>query len=177
MRSAITGLILSLFAAIPVAATAQQPAGTAPPPGSTASPSPTAPSGPLLSAAQLGQLVAPIALYPDELLSDVLMASTYPIEIVEADRWMDENKKLTGLALTSALDQQSWHASVKSLVATPTVLDMMNNQLGWTQQLGSAVLAQQADVMAAVQKLRAQAKAQHQLEIDQAADGHRPGAG
>ena len=124
-------------------------------------------SGSTLTAEQLAQLVAPIALYPDELLSDVLQASAYPIEVVEAARWYDANKSLTGTALTSALDQQTWHASVKSLVATPSVLDMMNSQLGWTQELGAAVLNQQSAVMAAVQELRARAQAANQLQSNQ----------
>ena len=108
--------------------------------------------------------MAPIALYPDQLLSNVLMASTYPIEIVDADRWAHADKGLTGVALSNALDQQSWHASVKALVWTLQVLDMMNTQLDWTQKLGNAVMAQQADVMAAVQRLRAKAEAEKKLE-------------
>ena len=165
MRAALLGVALTiLFLGSPGTLNAQdQPAGTATPPAATESPTPGT-SGPKLNAAQLAQLVAPIALYPDQLLSDVLMASTYPIEIVEADRWYETNKALTGTALTSALDQQNWHASVKSLVATPTVLEMMNNQLGWTQQLGTAVLNQQPDVMSAVQALRAKAHAANQLQ-------------
>ncbi|HET7715611.1 MAG TPA: DUF3300 domain-containing protein [Bauldia sp.] len=164
MRAALMGVALSiLLMAAGTAAAQEQPAGTAAPPAATESPTPGT-SAPTLGAAQLAQLVAPIALYPDQLLSDVLMASTYPIEIVEADRWYEANKSLTGTALTSALDQQSWHASVKSLIATPTVLEMMNDQLGWTQQLGTAVLNQQADVMSAVQALRAKAHAANQLQ-------------
>jgi len=167
MRAALRGVALTLLlmAASTAVGAQEQPAGTAPPPPATESP--TASTSSNLSAAQLAQLVAPIALYPDELLSDVLQAATYPLEVVEADRWYDENKSLTGTALTSALDGQNWHASVKSLVATPSVLDMMNTQLGWTQQLGAAVLGQESAVMAAVQELRGKAQASNQLQSNQ----------
>ncbi len=116
-----------------------------------------------LSDAQLDAIVAPIALYPDVLLSEILMASTYPLEVVEADRWAQANKKLKGDALKAAVDQQSWDDSVKSLIATPDVLDMMSQQLSWTQQLGDAVLAQQPDVMDAIQRLRTKAQANNKL--------------
>ena len=117
----------------------------------------------LLSAGRLDALVAPIALYPDALLSEVLMASTYPLEVVEADRWADANKNLKGDALKGAVDKQSWDDSVKSLTATPDVLDMMSSKLDWTQQLGDAVLAQQPDVMDAIQRLRSKAQANNKL--------------
>jgi uncharacterized membrane protein YgcG len=118
----------------------------------------------LLDAAQLDQLVAPIALYPDPLLAQVLMASTYPLEVVQADRWAKANKSLKGDALKAALDKQDWDASVKELVSTPTVLSMMNDKLDWVQALGDAVLAQQADVMDAIQRLRSKAQANGKLE-------------
>jgi hypothetical protein len=124
----------------------------------------TPPQEQLLNAAQLDQLVAPIALYPDPLLAQVLMASTYPLEVVQADRFAKTNKKLKGDKLKQALDQQNWDASVKELVSTPTVLATMNDQLEWTQKLGDAVLAQQADVMDAIQRLRAKAQANGKLE-------------
>src|SRR5512143_1253756 len=117
----------------------------------------------LLGAAQLDQLVAPIALYPDPLLAQVLMASTYPLEVVQADRFAKANKKLKGDKLTQALDKQDWDASVKQLVSTPTVLAMMSDQLDWTEKLGDAVLAQQADLMDAIQRLRGQAQANDKL--------------
>lgn len=111
------------------------------------------------SAAQLEQLVAPIALYPDALLGPVLMASTYPLEVVEAERWVQEpaNAALRGDALASALETIDWDPSVKALVPFPAVLQMMSSHLDWMQRLGDAFLAQQADVMDAVQRLRAQA--------------------
>ena len=111
-------------------------------------------------AAQLDQLLAPIALYPDPLLGQILMASTYPLEVVEAARWAADpvNAGLTGDALVSALETLDWDPSVKALVPFPSVLQMMNSRLDWTQKLGDAFLAQQADVMDAVQQLRRQAQ-------------------
>jgi hypothetical protein len=117
----------------------------------------------LLNSEQLQQLVAPIALYPDPLLAEVMMASTYPLEVVEAERWAKANKSLKGEQLKTALSKQRWDDSVKSLAATPTVLDMMSSKLDWTQKLGDAVLAQQSDVMDAVQGLRARAQKQNTL--------------
>jgi hypothetical protein len=127
-------------------------------------PPPTQPQQQLLDKAELDQLVAPIALYPDSLLAQVLMASTYPLEVVQAARWTKTNKSLKGEALRGALEKQDWDASVKELVSTPTVLSMMNDQLDWTQSLGDAVLAQQADVMDAIQRLRSKAQANGKLE-------------
>jgi hypothetical protein len=117
----------------------------------------------LLKPEQLDQLLAPIALYPDTLLAEILMASTYPLEVVQADRWTTENKNLKGDQLKAAVDKQSWDDSVKALVATPSVLSMMSTKLDWTQKLGDAVLAQQPDVMDAVQRLRAKAQANNKL--------------
>ncbi len=119
---------------------------------------------PPLSAAQLEQLLAPIALYPDALLSQVLMASTYPLEVVEAARWSQANPKVTGKALDEAMQKQNWDPSVKSLATFPSVLAMMNDKLDWTEQLGNAFLDQQKDVMDAVQRLRAKAQAQGALK-------------
>jgi uncharacterized protein DUF3300/endosialidase-like protein len=114
--------------------------------------------------AQLEQLVAPIALYPDALLSQILMASTYPLEVVAAARWSQANPPVTGEALQAAMAQQPWDASVKALTAVPQTLQMMNDKLEWTQQLGDAFLAQQADVLDAVQRLRARADANGELK-------------
>src|SRR4026207_757088 len=118
----------------------------------------------LLNAGELDQLVAPIALYPDSLLAQVLIASTYPLEVVQADRFANSNKGLKGEKLQAALGKQDWDASVKALVSTPTVLAMMNDKLDWTEKLGDAVLAQQADVMDAVQRLRSAAQTNGKLE-------------
>ena len=114
-----------------------------------------------LTAAQLDQLTAPIALYPDPLLGSVLAAATYPLEVVEAARWIDDpsHAALKGDALATALEPQSWDASVKFVVSFPEVLRMMNSNLEWTEELGDAFLAQQSDVMDAIQRLRARAQA------------------
>jgi len=113
---------------------------------------------------ELDQLLAPIALYPDSLVAQILMASTYPLEVVEAARWAKANPGLKGDALTSALEKEDWDPSVKSLVNFPQVLEMMNEKLDWTQKLGDAFLAQQKDVMDTVQKLRQTAQAQGNLK-------------
>jgi hypothetical protein len=150
-------LILALFVWIPVAAIAQTPA-------TPTTPAATSPStDQLLKPEQLDALVAPIALYPDNLLSLVLMASTYPLEVVQADRWVREHKNLKGEQQKTEVDKQAWDESVKSLVATPDVLSMMSKKLDWTLKLGDAVLAQQADVMDAIQRLRTKAEANNKL--------------
>jgi len=154
-------LAVALSIWMPLAARAQSAPPTPPPaPQQQASTD----QSQLLSAGQLDALVAPIALYPDALLSEILMASTYPLEVVEADRWANANKNLQGDALKAALDKQNWDDSIKSLAATPDVLDMMSNKLDWTQQLGDAVLAQQPDVMDAIQRLRTKAQANNKLQ-------------
>jgi len=113
---------------------------------------------------QLEQILSPIALYPDDVLAQILMASTYPLEIVEADRWVGQNGGLRGDALTSALEQQKWDPSVKSLVNFPRVLAMLSQKLDWTQKLGDAFLGQQQDVMQAVQTLRRKAQSAGNLQ-------------
>ncbi|WP_373976599.1 DUF3300 domain-containing protein [Chitinibacter sp. SCUT-21] len=113
---------------------------------------------------EIEQLVAPVALYPDSLLAQVLMASTYPLEVVQAARWRKENPNLKDKALEDALQKQGWDASVKSLTAFPDVLTMMNDKIDWTQKLGDAFLAQQKDVMDAAQRLRAKADAEGNLK-------------
>jgi hypothetical protein len=123
-----------------------------------------APTEEKLSEGQIGQLVAPIALYPDPLLSQILMASTYPLEVVEAARWSNDNPMVKDGALQDAMQAQSWDPSVKALAAVPQTLRMMNDKLDWTQQLGDAFLAQQQEVLAAVQTLRAEAQATGNLQ-------------
>ena len=156
--------LIGAFAAIaitltaPVALNAQYAPPPPPPDQSQVAPPPNQPA-PVYDQAQLDQLLAPIALYPDQLLGQILMASTYPLEVVEAARWIQDpnNAALRGDALAQALDQQDWDPSVKSLVPFPSVMQMMNDQLQWTQRLGDAFLAQQADVMESVQRLRHEA--------------------
>ena len=116
------------------------------------------PPQPTFKPEEIEALVAPIALYPDSVLSQVLMASTYPLEIVHAARWVKANPSIKGDAAVKAVQGEPWDVSVKSLVAFPQVLEPMNDKLDWTQKLGDAFLAQEKDVLAAVQRLRARAQ-------------------
>lgn len=118
---------------------------------------PRAQSAPL-SQEQLQQLVAPIALYPDALLAQILAASAYPTQIVEAERFLKENPNLKGKELGDAVNQQDWDPSVKALTQFPTVLANMDRDLSWTSELGDANYNQQADVMQAVQVMRHKAE-------------------
>jgi Protein of unknown function (DUF3300) len=111
-----------------------------------------------LTQQQIQQLVAPVALYPDALLAQVLTASTYPLEVAMAARWSEKNPNLKGAALEDAMQKQPWDPSVKGLTSVPQVLAMMNDKLDWTSQLGEAFLAQPDDVQTAVQALRKQAE-------------------
>ena len=113
---------------------------------------------------QLAQLLAPIALYPDELIAQVLMASTYPLEVVMAERWVQQHLELKGDALATALEEETWDPSVKSLVNFPTVLTMLSQKLDLTTKLGDAFLEQNEDVMATVQLLRSKALAAGNLK-------------
>src|SRR5689334_801076 len=148
-------LVLAFVVAMAAGAAAQQPA---------ASPSPSSQDEQtLLKPEQLEALVAPIALYPDALLANMLAAATYPLEVVEADRWIKDNKSLKGDALATEASKKGWDDSVKALTATPSVLDMMSDKLDWTKSLGDAMLAQQADLMDAIQRLREKARANNKL--------------
>jgi len=111
-----------------------------------------------LSPDQLNDLVAPIALYPDPLLSQVLVASTYPLEVVEASQFLQKNPGLTGAALTEAAQHQNWDPSVQALVVFPDVIKLLTQDVTWTTNLGNAFLAQQSDVMDAVQRMRLKAQ-------------------
>lgn len=111
-----------------------------------------------LSPDQLSNLVAPIALYPDPLLGQILAASTYPLELVEAQQWLQQNGKLQGRALEDAARQQEWDPSVQVLAAFPDVVTLLTRDIRWTTDLGNAFLSQQADVMNAIQALRFQAQ-------------------
>jgi hypothetical protein len=146
------------------------PAFSQAPPAAPAAPAPSAatsaPASKNFSQEQLDQMLASIALYPDSLLSQVLMASTYPLEVVEAARWAKEHASLKGDALQNALKDQKWDESVKSLAAFPDVLERMNKDLSWTQQLGDAFLGQQQQVMDTVQNLRKKAQAAGNLETN-----------
>jgi uncharacterized membrane protein YgcG len=163
---AATGLIVScaqLTTTPPAAPGASQATAASAQPSPQTSPAPSSETK-TFSQAELDQLAAPIALYPDALLAQVLIASTYPIEVVNADRWIAANPGLKGTALENALQSQSWDPAVKSLTVFPQVLQMMSQKLDWTQKLGDAFLAQPKDVMATVQALRAKALAEGTLK-------------
>jgi hypothetical protein len=117
-----------------------------------------------LTQQQLQQLVAPVALYPDALLAQILTASTYPLEVTMAARWSEKNPNLKGAALEDAMQKESWDPSVKGLTSVPQVLAMMNDKLDWASQLGEAFLAQPDDVQTAIQALRKQAEATGNLK-------------
>ncbi|HEY4085552.1 MAG TPA: DUF3300 domain-containing protein [Bryobacteraceae bacterium] len=119
-----------------------------------------------LSTQQLDDLVAPVALYPDPLLGQVLAASTYPVELVEAQQWL-KTVNLSGQALMDAAKQQDWDPSVQALVAMPNVMNLLTQDIRWTTDLGNAFLAQQGDVMGAVQNMRQRAQANGQLKSNQ----------
>ena len=135
------------------------PQPTAPSSGSYSAPSPAP-----LSADQLDALVAPIALYPDALVAQVLAASANPDQITDADAWLAQNQGLSGSSLTQAVDQQPWDPSVKALTQFPSVLDNLAHNLSWASSLGQAFSYQQSDVMAAVQTMRAKAQAAGTLQ-------------
>ena len=157
IRCGKTLIALAMLMAIPLAVSAQTADKPAAPAAQAQPASQTPPSAELLKPEQLEALVAPIALYPDELLANVLAASTYPLEVVQADRWLKEHKSLKGDALKTEVEKQTWDDSVKALASTPDVLAMMSEKLEWSKNLGDAVLAQQPDVMDAVQRLRTKA--------------------
>ena len=127
-------------------------------------PPPIPPPDQTLNPQQLEDLVAPIALYPDPLLTQIMVAATYPLEVVEAHQWQQHNPGLTGSALTEAAQQQNWDASVQALVVFPDVLKRLNDDVTWTTNLGNAFLAQQAEVMDAVQRLRQKAQQAGKLQ-------------
>ena len=148
----LTALVFAFSPAL-----AQQPPAASPAAAAT-------PVAKTFSQQDLDRLLAPIALYPDALLAQILMASTYPLEVVEAARWAKANPKVTGKALEDAMAKQTWDPAVRSLTAVPQVLQQMNENLDWMQKLGDAFLAQQQDVMDTVQGLRARADATGNLK-------------
>jgi hypothetical protein len=139
---------LAVLLAAPPLPRAQQPGGDAPP----------------FTREQLEQIVAPIALYPDPLVAHIMMASTYPLEVIQAARFAKANPSLKDTALNDELKKYTWDDSVKALVSFPQVLEMMDKQLEWMQKLGDAVLAQQKETMDAIQRLRAKAQSAGNLK-------------
>lgn len=169
-RSGKVTLALTFLLGAPVAVSAQATNNASTPAQPPAAQQPASPPSAqpqtdhqLLKPEQLEALVAPIALYPDELLANVLAASTYPLEVVQADRWVKANKTLKGDAQKTAVDKQAWDDSVKALVSTADVLAMMSDKIDWTKDLGDAVLAQQPDLMDAIQRLRVKAQKNNKL--------------
>jgi uncharacterized protein DUF3300 len=132
--------------------------GQVPPPTTNVQTANTAEPVEVLSANQLDDLVAPIALYPDPLLSQILVAATYPIEVVEAYQWLQRNPGLAGSALTRAAEAQTWDPSIQALVMFTDVINRLNEDIAWTTNLGNAFLSQQADVMNAIQRMRLKAE-------------------
>jgi Protein of unknown function (DUF3300) len=160
-----------IFAQAPLSPDQAPPAGQAPTPplpqqvpppqpaASQAPPAPQAPPPPAYAPAQLDQMVSPVALYPDPLLAQIFAAATYPDQIPDAAQWADQHHYLTGQALADAIqaDQLPWDPSVQALLPFPSVLYMMASDMPWTTAIGNAFLAQQQDVMNAVQRDRAEA--------------------
>jgi Protein of unknown function (DUF3300) len=162
LGKAFLGCLLSvalLFATLPEDLAAH-PQEQAPPPQEQAPPPQTSQGAPYTQQTpeQLQQLVAPIALYPDSLVAQILAAATFPEQVVEADRWVQAHPDLKGEALGQAVDQQPWDPSVKALAAFPSVLGNMDKNLSWTSSLGDAYYNQQQDVMDAVQVMRQRAE-------------------
>ena len=157
-RSAIRLLVLAAF--LPLAGVAWLPAYDTGPdnPSTAAAAQPAAPDPRPWKPEELESLLAPVALYPDPLLAQVLAASTYPLELVEAQQWLNQHPQLKGKDLTDAAAKQDWDPSVQALVAFPDVLKRLTENVRWTTDLGNAFLAQQTDVMDAVQRLRMEAK-------------------
>src|SRR5580700_4513224 len=150
-------VVLMLSGAMVFGQTAPQPPLDSPQPADQAPPQ-------LLSGPQLDNLVAPVALYPDPLLGQVLAASTYPLELVEAGQWLQQNRNLRGQQLADAAKQMNWDPSVQALVAFPDAMNMLTRDVRWTTDLGNAFLTQQADLMNAVQRMRAAARNNGRLQ-------------
>jgi len=166
MNRTANGLAFRVTAALAIAGIlggvgdVREAAAQAPPYPSSASPMQSATPTP----AELQQLVAPIALYPDELVGQILAAATYPEQVVEADRWMDAHRGQQGQALAEQVDREAWDPSVKALTAFPSVLANMDRNLAWTSSLGDAYVNHEQDVMGAIQDMRQRAQAAGSLK-------------
>jgi hypothetical protein len=170
MKQTLSVLVCStlLLSGAPAEAIAQEQASTNSQPASTpqssSSTTSSAPAEALETADQLDALVAPIALYPDALVAQVLAAATLPDQVAYAEDWLQQNSSLTGTALTDAVNQQTWDPSVKALTQFPSVMNDLAKNLSWTSSLGQAYVNQQSDVMTAVQVMRAKAQAAGTLQ-------------
>jgi len=159
VAASLAAVLLSSHA--PLLAQSPPPASPAP----AASPAPEAPTK--LPPDQLDSLVAPIALYPDPLLAQTLVASTYPLEIIQLQQWLAKNPKLKDKELADAVAKQDWDPSIQSMAATPEVVKRLSDDIQWTTDLGNAFLAQQSDVMDACQRMRKKAKDKGALESNE----------
>ncbi len=159
-RRIAVAVALCFAVAVPSAAQSPPPAGSPAPAAAPAS----AAADRAFTQEELDQMLAPIALYPDSLLAQAMMAATYPIEVVQADRWVKANPSLKGKALEDALQKQPWDPAVKGIAAVPQVLTMMSEKLDWTQKLGDAYLSQPKEVATTVQALRQKAQDQGNLK-------------
>src|SRR3954469_24267002 len=149
----VVAAVAATFAFDPIAFAQQPPAAATPASATTGAPAKPTASGKAFTQQDFDELLAPVALYPDALLAQVLMASTYPLEVVEAARWQKQNASLKDKALEEAVKTQTWDESVKALTAVPQVLTMMNEKLEWTTKLGDAFLADQEKVLKTAQSL------------------------
>ncbi|MEJ8857275.1 DUF3300 domain-containing protein [Variovorax robiniae] len=164
-KSVITAIALAVMAASCTAPVTPGPTGGAPPPSTTSVAAGGSQQGTqVFSEAQIDQMMAPIALYPDSLLSQVLMASTYPADVVEAAKWSAAHPDQNGDAAAKAVESQPWDPSVKSLIAFPQVIQMMGDKPDWVQNLGDAFLASSKDVLDSAQRLRTRAQASGNLQ-------------
>ncbi|MFI4928791.1 MAG: DUF3300 domain-containing protein, partial [Burkholderiales bacterium] len=163
-QSCRIALLMAMVVPLAAGQTTPPPPAKPPPVAGTAPPSAAAPAGAPASKEQLEQLLAPIALYPDSLLSQVLMAATYPADVADAAKWAKAHPDQKGDAAVKAVADQTWDPSVQSLAAFPQVLDMMGAQPDWVQKLGDAFLASSKDVLDAVQRLRTKAQAAGNLK-------------
>src|SRR3977135_2846241 len=160
LRSQLTAVICSMLLLVgPPGTTAQDPVTQ-----QTNAPDTPAPKIPN---DQLDSLVAPIALYPDPLLAQVLAASTYPLEIMQLQQWLSQHQDFKDKALATAVQKQPWDPSIQSMAALPDVVKRLADDVGWATDLGNAVLAQQSDVMEAVQRMRAKAKEKGNLQSNE----------
>lgn len=169
MTSVLTQLLVLLLSWSLVFAQDAMPIQQEPPQQDAPIPQPgmTSQNQPTFTQPELDQMLAPIALYPDALLSQIMMASTYPLEVIEAARWSKANPELKGEQAVQAVAEQTWAPSVKSLVAFPQVLLTMDEKLPWMERLGDAFLSQQQQMMNTVQSLRQKASAAGHLDSNE----------
>src|SRR5262245_27478540 len=158
MRPWIREFLAATTAAVLFSSHAPLLAQSPPPADAAPAASPAPEEAPKLTNDQLDSLVAPIALYPDQLLSQVLVASTYPLELIQLQQWLAKNPNIKDQALVDAVSKQSWDPSIQAMAALPEVVKRLADDIQWTTDLGNAFLAQQTDVMDAVQRRRKKAK-------------------